>query len=456
MEVLLSTSGLFAKWVTEDLTNSIPSDVSEKIKLAILDGLGCVIAGMNTQLTEVVLTGRLKHSGQAGPIPLPGRRLSCGLLDATYIAGQAANALDFDDCYRGKAPCHPGATIVAPALLVAHARDCQGHELLHAITKGYEVSLRVGQAIDATAQRKKHVTGYSTWQVFGAVASAAALMRLDAGQIVNAFGLAGSQAPVPNIRKLVELPFSWLKNGYGISAEVGVLSAMLAESGLRGPAEIFDGETGFWIMSGSDRYDCELAREELGTKWLSREIEYKPYSCCQWTHTMLDCIADLRQEVPLEEVERLEIAAFVDLAVTLNMGLPDNIISAQFNARYLAALEYLGRSPANGLSTSDLGAGDIAAFAGKISLVHDPVLDIPYHAREAIPVRVTVTDKSGRRFVRALEDPVIDMTPERITEKFERLAEPVLGAAKTQRLLEAVLDIEKHSAREIVDLTVPN
>lgn len=80
-------------------------------------------------------------------------------------------------------------------------------------------------------------------------------------------GLAGAQAPVPNVRKFIDgnRASSWIKNAYGIAGRIGVLSAQLAADGYVGNRNIFDGPSGFWIMSGSDQFRRELAVNGLGT-----------------------------------------------------------------------------------------------------------------------------------------------------------------------------------------------
>jgi 2-methylcitrate dehydratase PrpD len=247
----------------------------------------------------------LRLNGGAGAITIPGSDARLSLLGAAYLGGHTANALDFDDCFRDGAPSHPGATVIPPALAVAEDRAASGAELMTAIVAGYEVSLRIGRALDASPSRKAQVMGYGTWQTFGATAAAASLMKLDAQRIRSAFGLAGLQAPVPGVRKSVEglRPYGWIKNAYGMCAQAGLLSALMAESGFHGHQNIFDGPFGFWIMAGSDQHDVSGYRD-LGTDWMITRVEFKPYACCRWSHTMIEGLAKLRKGLAPEDILR--------------------------------------------------------------------------------------------------------------------------------------------------------
>src|SRR5690606_19330976 len=107
-------------------------------------------------------------------------------------------------------------------------------------------------------------------------------------------------------------------NCYGIASEVGVLSAMLAERDFLGNREIFDGDTGFWIMSGSDRYRQELAVERLGEQWLILDVGFKPYACCRWTHTLLDSLRFLAASLAKEAIVKVDVHGFRELTQVLN------------------------------------------------------------------------------------------------------------------------------------------
>src|ERR1700704_3204190 len=88
---------------------------------------------------------------------------------------------------------HPGATVALPALAMAQAVNASGADLVAAIVAGIEGMFRIGLATKHSAEKIGfHAPGLTG--PFGAAAACASLMRLDARQTTNAFGIAGSMA----------------------------------------------------------------------------------------------------------------------------------------------------------------------------------------------------------------------------------------------------------------------
>lgn len=452
-----STCERLADWIVHLAAQDIPVATVTAAKSCILDSLACMIGGIGLKPSRIALDVLLSSTG-VGKVCIPGTSARLGVLPAAYIGAYAANALDFDDCFREDAPSHPGATIIPAALAVAADRDCDGHRFIRAVIAAYEVSLRIGRAVDASSERKASVMGYGPWQTFGATVVASALLGLDQAQIRSAFGVAGAHAPVPSIRKFVDgvRPYSWVKNGYGMASEAGVLAALLAERGFHGNQEILDGEHGFWAMAGSDRYRRELAVDGLGEDWLINKVEFKPYACCRWSHTMLEALAQLRQEQSPDDIVSVEVAGFKEFVDALDGSLPETIVDAQFNAPYLGALELLGRSPAHGLDERDLVDAGVRAMAARIRIRHDPALDEAHETRMATPVRVALRDRQGERRETFIEEPSTSVrrggfSQTEIGNKFINIASPVLRATAAAAR-DMVLNLENHRINDLVPL----
>lgn len=450
------TASTLASWLEDLRYEDIPADVLHHAKACCLDSVACIIGGIGSEPSTIIRDVLMEGQGTSDVVSVPGTGLRMGVLAASYLGAQAANLLDFDDSVRAGAAGHPGATVVPPALALAEKREASGADLVTAIVAGYEVSLRIARAVQASPERKRAVLGFSPWQTFGAVAAAASLMGLSYPRILNAFGLAGAQAPLPSIRKFVEgdPPFSWIKNSYGIASEVGVLSAMLAERDFLGNREIFDGDTGFWAMSGSDGYRPELAVDKLGEQWLILDVGFKPYACCRWTHTLLDSLRLLAPRLSGQVIAKIDVYGFRELTQGLNNPLPDSIIDAQFNARYLAALELTGRSPESGLSDVDLTDPDVVNLAERVYLHYDPTTDEAYFERGLLPVRVVVTCESGERLTAKADWPsgsseAGGFPDEALDRKFLAIVSPILGKGKADQALNIIRNLENWTAADL-------
>ncbi|BBK41701.1 2-methylcitrate dehydratase [Allostella vacuolata] len=449
------TSAILSDWIAGLRFQDLPPEVARLARMCMLDSIACAVGGIGLEPSRILLDV-LGETAAGSPVSIPGTGRRIGLLGAAHVGAQAANALDFDDSFRTGAPSHPGATVVPPALALAEARGVGGAELLAAVVAGYEVSLRIGRAVQPSPQRKMAVMGFSPWQTFGAMAAAASLVRLPPAAIRSAFGLAGAQAPVPSVRKFVDgaRPYSWIKNSYGIASEAGLLSVLLAERGYLGNREIFDGPNGFWIMCGSDRYRPELAIEELGRRWLILDVGFKPYACCRWTHTMIDAIRALKGALAGKTVTRVEVAGFRELTRSLAGDPPDSIIEAQFNAPYIAALELAGRSPEFGLGEADLTDPEVLRIARLVELRYDEATDQPFFELGTLPVRVTVTTADGGVHAAEADKPAGSVeaggfSDAAMDRKFRQVVTPVLGEAKAEAALQIVRTIE---TRPVADL----
>ncbi|WP_288950884.1 MmgE/PrpD family protein [uncultured Paracoccus sp.] len=438
---------MLADWIAGFDLSKVPVSAVDAAKNCLIDAVACMVGGIALKSSQVVLEV-VTAAGTTDLVTVPGGAARVGLLDAAWLGGHTVNALDFDDCFREGAPSHPGATIIPPALAVAEARGATGAELLGAIIAAYEVSLRIGRAVDASPERKEVVMGYSPWQTFGATVAASRLLGLGTTAIRSAFGIAAMQAPVPGVRKEVEglRPYGWIKNAYGACCHVGVLSSLLAEKGFHGHQSIFDGPFGFWIMSGSDRHLTE-GYAGLGEDWLITRVEFKPYACCRWSHTMIEALIRLGDGLAPEDIAAVDVHGFLEFYRGLGGDMPDNIVDAQFNARYLAAVQLLGRSPEFGMSEADLTDPAVAEMAGRVRLHHDPDYDAAHNATMATPVRVEISTTGGAVRSLFIDEPPTSVrrggfNRDQICAKFRRVCDPVLGADRSGLALSMLLDVE--------------
>jgi 2-methylcitrate dehydratase PrpD len=453
-----TTAQALAEWTTRLAVGDVPPDVLHQAKRCVIDSIACIVGGLDLMPMRLLLDVLSTESAQ-GPVPIPGTAIRLGITAAAHFGAQAANVLDVDDSFRAGAPSHPGATVVPPALAVAAARRCSGLELLLAVVAGFEVSLRIGRSVLASPARRERIMGFAPWQSFGAATAAARLLGLPPPAIRSAFGLTGAQAPVASGRRFLASarPYPWIKNPYGIASEVGVLSALLAERGFHGDQDIFDGAHGFWIMAGSDRHQPDLATEALGDAWLIMDVGFKPYACCRWTHTMIDAIRMLKPELGDMAIARVRITGFSELACSLDAPPPGTIIDAQFNARYVAALELAGHSPEFGMSEAHLTDPAVLRLMGLATLIHDPSFDTAYHERGELPARVEIDAADGKRLAATVLQPAGSplaggFSDTQLDGKFQQLVAPVLGMDRTRAALDALWTMETLRGDEIATL----
>jgi 2-methylcitrate dehydratase PrpD len=154
-------------------------------------------------------------------------------------------------------------------------------------------------------------------------------------------GLAGCYCPVPSSRKEFDAtprqmvkyaPAGWLCSG-------AVTCALLAGMGFTGDTTVFDGEYGFWRFYGSKKWEPDVVLDKLGKRWLFLEISYKPYACCRYFHSQLDCFISIIEKNNLrpEEIEKVRSFGFP----FFTDSPPQEVITqidAQFCAPYVFAV----------------------------------------------------------------------------------------------------------------------
>ena len=90
-----------------------------------------------------------------------------------FVYGALSNILEMDAMHRASAT-HPGTVVLPAALALASTQPVPGDAFLTAVLRGFEVSVRIGEAAGAMHARLYQAT--STCCPFGAAAAAAQLL----------------------------------------------------------------------------------------------------------------------------------------------------------------------------------------------------------------------------------------------------------------------------------------
>ena len=423
-------------------------------KLAILDSIGCMLGGSRTELARqaadfVAATGGNEQATLSGL----GSRSSMPL--AVFLNGVHANALDYDDAFErdGKGMGHPGASVIPAALAAAEYTGASGQELLTAVVAGYETANRIIEAIQPTPARHARVWGVAVHQAFGAAIAAARLLRLGELAFHDAFGLAGTMSAVPAARKWnwTNRPLSSPKDVVASQAESGLKATCLAACGWHGSRDILDGETGFWIMAGSDRCDATRFTDQLGTRWTVEELSFKPYPACRWVHSALEATEHLMREDGLSaaDIREVQVGTFEDVVENFAERRPKTMVDAQFSVPWTMAVTLAGlpKGP-EWYSETTLCSPSIKALADKVRMVVDREAQDRHFSdeRKAMSV-VQITTRDGRhleRRVAVARGGIASPWPKGgIEAKFHSLAEPVIGAQSANELRRRILDLDE-------------
>ena len=330
----------FAEYVTTSGLEDFPPEAVAAAKAAIIDCLGCMLAGSKETLADV-LCDYVVGLGGTPSATVVGRGFKTSTPEAALINGAMSHALDYDDV-TFITKTHPSAVLIPAALPLAEEVGATGGEMLPAYLLGFEVACAVGDAISPAYYDDLgwHPTG--PLGTLGAAAAASRLLGLDAGQTAMAISLAASQAA--GLRQ----NFGTITKPYhaGAACRSGITAAKLVRAGFTASADALEGRFGFMrAFSGGSGYDPEKAAASIGNRCYMVEsgIEIKKYPCCGSAHLALDATARLlaQETFTADQVDRIDVLVDFDPPRSLIHSRPTGGLEGKFSMQYCLAAEIL-------------------------------------------------------------------------------------------------------------------
>jgi len=219
----------------------LPASTTRKCQDLLIDVVGLCVTARNEDYVRSAMAG----CDDDGTCTVIGHQRMLTASGAAFVNGTAAHGEDFDDTFEG-GPIHAGAVIVPAVLAACERHNPDGRMALTGIAVGTEVLCRLSLVVPKAV----HKAGFHPTAVFGAMGAAAgvgAALGLNAKQIVDALGIAGSMAS-GIIEYLAE--GAWTKRMHaGWAAQSGLRAALLARSGFVGPRTVFEGLHGCFMVS---------------------------------------------------------------------------------------------------------------------------------------------------------------------------------------------------------------
>lgn len=301
-------------------------------KKCVIDYLGCAIGGASTT-AAAILNDYIYEVGNSGPATVVGSFAQRDVLNAAFFNAACGHILEMDDVHN-TALMHPGVPVIPAALSLAEAYHCTGRDLLAAIVVGYEIEVRIGQAVSPTHYEIWHNT--ATCGTFGAAAAAAKLLNLDFAQTLSALGNAGTQAA-----GLWEFAEDGAMTKYlhcGKAAMNGMIAALLAKRGFTGASRILEGGRGFFAaFCREDDFDRHF--QTFGETFAIGETVFKPYPSCRHTHASIDAALELRRRyhIDFRAVDKIRVETYDTALRIAGNSQFDSEAKAKFSNSYCVA-----------------------------------------------------------------------------------------------------------------------
>jgi 2-methylcitrate dehydratase PrpD len=439
----------FATVALELELDAIPEEVVEAAKLHVLDVLGCGLAahglgiGDEGRQAMAELGGEPESSviGLDAALPAP---------NAAFANAMLCHGLDFDDTHSDSVS-HVSTVVVPAAIALAEARHASGRDLLTAIVAGNEIVTRIGMATPgAFHKRGFHPTAICG--IFGATAAAARLWGLSTADTTSALGIAGSMASglfayLDDATATKPIHPAWAAHG-------ALLAARLASFGAEGPPGVLEGRFGLFHAFVDTRVDLEPQLSDLGERWETPRIAFKPFPACHFIHGSLGATGTLCGDVDPDEVEDI-VVTVPEAGVSLVLEpvgskvVPRNDYEGKFSLQYsTAAMLVHGRVGLSTYTSDALSEPRVLELARKVRYETKEYDSYP----QAFPGGVRIRLRDGRvleaDFPHQLGAPENPMSIEQVREKFRENVG--LAGGSFDQLEEAVLALEtQDDARSI-------
>jgi aconitate decarboxylase len=428
--------------------DAIPADVRERLKLLILDALGCALYGAHLEWCRI-LNKTLTELDKDKSCAVWGTRERLSAPHAALANGTQVQSFELDDVHRAGV-LHVGAVVLPALIAVAELkRNLSGKEFLAAAAAGHESGPRVGLCMGPEHIGQGWHSG-ATVGVFAAAAAAARALRLDAEKTVHALGIAGTQSA-----GLMAAQYGAMvkRMHAGRSSQSGLYGALLAERGFTGIEDVFESEYGGFCTTFSrstDRFDLSQLTAGLGSVWQTMGVALKFYSCVGSNHTTLDSIRALQSQYKFgsEDVERIEVHGSQVTADHVGWKYePRGLTAAQLNLPFCVATFLLeGDCFVDQFDEACVHDKRRIALSERVEVHADPAITAR-GAKFRHSVRVQVHLKDGRRLERSADTPRggdANFAPAAdIVDKFEKLAVRALPKKRIAELRDAVLGLEK-------------
>ena len=440
------TAGM-ARFIAGLTYDRIPNEVKERIKLLMLDALGCAIFGTDLEWSRILMhTLSSLDASKACGVWGTGLRLSAP--HAALANGTLVQSFELDDVHR-QGVLHVGAVTLPALFAVAELHPgMSGRDLLTAAVVGYEIGPRVGMCMG----QEHIVQGWhsgATLGVFSAAAGAAAGLKLSADKTVHALGIAGTQSS-----GLMAAQFGAMvkRMHAGRAAQSGLYAALLAKDGFTGITDVFENPYGGFCTTFSrsnDRFKLDELTSGLGERFETMRISLKFYSCVGSNHTTLDAIRLMQARHPFEPKDVKEIVVHCSKATFEHTGWryrPEGMTAAQLNLSYCVATLILeGDCFVDQFSEAFVADPKRMALAEKVVAKEDPAITAKgSNFRHAVHVTVRLNDGTVlEESVDAPRGSEQNFAPAAdVIAKFQKLAGRRLSRAQADRIVELALSLD--------------
>jgi 2-methylcitrate dehydratase len=297
-----SISETIVDFVASLAPDSVPSRTYHDVRRRLVDSFGCAIAALDAPPARIA-RGLAAETTSSNAATVLGLEQPTTIELAAFANTVMVRYLDCNDMYftaRGGGG-HP-SDMIPTALAVGEAVGATGREVMAAIVAGYEVNGALASAV--WLRERGWDQGLNI--VAATAMIAGKLYDLDRDQLGHALALAVTpNVPVRQTR--IGHLSMWKGCATAGAARNGIFSATLAQRGMTGPPEPFEGRSGIWDqVTGPFELQLPVSSHEFVIEDVHTKIRPAEYNA----QGPIDLALDIRESVDLDEVEAIELDTY--------------------------------------------------------------------------------------------------------------------------------------------------
>jgi 2-methylcitrate dehydratase PrpD len=427
-----------AEFIVKTNFNDLPENVQRHAKLCIMDWLGASLAG-SIEPPAKMISAIMRELGGKRESTIIGAHTKTACMNAALANGIIGHTVELDDVHE-LSIIHPAAPVIPAALAIGERCDSSGQDFIAAVVLGYEAGIRIGMAMNPSHYQYWHTTG--TCGTFGAAVTAGKLLDLDEEEMIQALGIAGTQAA-----GLVETFGTMSKPlNPGKAAQSGVLAALLAQKGFTSSKQMLDSKIGYCYAASSEPKLGEITKQ-LGKRFAILRTCFKCHASCGHTHGAIDAAETIVSKLHItpDMVEEVVVETYpIAMSIVGNKPRPVTSSDAKFSLHYcLAAALVFGKVGLEEFSEKRLNNSELREMSGKI------VVKVGQEFANAVlgSARVTVRVRDGRQMSFKVNVPKgypdNPLTASELKQKFRRLASVALSKREAEKIILRVENLDK-------------
>src|SRR5690625_1715623 len=439
-----------ARFVTGAEFDSLSAQALEQLKIRVLDTLGVAIGALDAEPLVAIraLTDRLGGNNDAtligGGTSAPDR--------AAFYNTALSRYLDFMDSYLAPGETNHPSDNMGAVMAAAERSGACGRDFLTALAVAYQVPTRLADEAPVRSKGFDH----TTQGAYAVAAGVAKALGLTTAQTANALAIAGTANNALRVTRTGSLSH-WKGLAAPQVGKEGTHAALLAEAGITGPAEVFEGNKGFKdAIAGEFHIDWDDENLESVLRTIVKKHNAEIHS-----QSAIDAALDIREMDGFDpaSVRRIEITTFQVAYDIIGGGEEGQKIyvttkeEADHSLPYMVAVALLdGEVTPDQYAPARITSDDVRALLDSTTAIPDDSFSARFPAE--MPARVVVVLDDGtelaasRSAYKGFHTDPLDWKGARA--KFDRLTSRFIDADTQTALADIIAALDQH---QVADLT---